>query len=198
MWDGQPSGEAGGAPCREVEAAHADRGGFSICWFFCYSWTLTGMLINHGTHLSSPSLTTQKENCQSTTGQIRWPQPILSRSYWEMEGPWRTLEKGTSTSVFPGCLRAGCYVSYGQQPLWRTGHVTADWALVVARGTVGLVIRWAQDGCVLAVREMRDVQPWCDAGGPLCKEARADHGYMGLDTTSVDSCVYLSLSPWLE
>lgn len=88
----------------------------------------------------------------------------------------------------------GCPMSSWQQPLRCTSHITAGRALVVAHATVGLVTWLAQDECLLAVREMRDGQPWGDAGGAQCREAGAACDCMGLDAASLDSPVYFSPS----
>ena len=45
--------------------------------------------------------------------------------------------------------------------------------LVVAHVTLGLMAWLAQDRCLLAVKEMWDGQPWCEAGGALGREAEA-------------------------
>lgn len=44
---------------------------------------MTEMLPKHDTHLSPPSLATQRDNCQCTVGQTGQIQPILSWPNWE-------------------------------------------------------------------------------------------------------------------
>lgn len=53
-----------------------------------------------------------------------------------------------------------------------------DWVPheLVAQITVGLVTWWAQDRCLLSVRERWDGQSWCEAGRDLGRGSGAAHG----------------------